>query len=142
MIASTPLMIIAPDTSLTFKGRLPHRPPSHPGMTDRHADRSSGASPRVMSRSVTSFTLTQPIRRPVLVALCVDACRAVASSNLPVDIFDARPAVRATRAAVVERSRSMPEHPRARTHGYVFEHILVMEAFLGRHLMEDENVHH
>ena len=32
--------------------------------------------------------------------------------------------------------------PRARTHGYVFEHILVMEAFLDRHLMPDENVHH
>ena len=36
----------------------------------------------------------------------------------------------------------LPEHPRARTHGYVFEHILVMEAFLDRHLMPDENVHH
>ena len=36
----------------------------------------------------------------------------------------------------------LPEHPRARTHGYVFEHILAMEAFLDRHLMPDENVHH
>lgn len=36
----------------------------------------------------------------------------------------------------------MPEHPRARTHGYVFEHILVMEEVLGRPLFPDETVHH
>lgn len=36
----------------------------------------------------------------------------------------------------------MPSHPRARTAGYVFEHLLVMEDFLGRHLFVDENVHH
>ncbi len=36
----------------------------------------------------------------------------------------------------------MPEHPRARTAGYVFEHILVIEDFLERHLMPDEQVHH
>lgn len=36
----------------------------------------------------------------------------------------------------------MPEHPRGGSKGYVFEHILVMEAALGRHLMSDENVHH
>lgn len=35
-----------------------------------------------------------------------------------------------------------PEHPRARTSGYVFEHILVMEDVLGRHLFSDESVHH
>jgi hypothetical protein len=37
---------------------------------------------------------------------------------------------------------ALPEHPRARTVGYVFEHILVMEAILGRHLLADETVHH
>jgi hypothetical protein len=36
----------------------------------------------------------------------------------------------------------MPDHPRARTQGYVFEHILVMEARLGRVLFPDESVHH
>ena len=36
----------------------------------------------------------------------------------------------------------MPDHPRAKTHGYVFEHILVMEAKLGRMLFADESVHH
>jgi hypothetical protein len=37
----------------------------------------------------------------------------------------------------------LPEHPRAATAGhYVFEHILVMEEMLGRHLLFDENVHH
>lgn len=35
-----------------------------------------------------------------------------------------------------------PEHPRATWHGYVFEHILVMEERLGRYLDEDETVHH
>lgn len=39
--------------------------------------------------------------------------------------------------------RYAPEHPRStpRTR-YVFEHILVMEEFLGRFLVEEENVHH
>jgi len=36
----------------------------------------------------------------------------------------------------------MPDHPRARTQGYVFEHIPVMEAKLGRMLFADESVHH
>ena len=35
----------------------------------------------------------------------------------------------------------MPDHPRARTQGYVFEHVLVMEAKLGRMLFTDESVH-
>jgi hypothetical protein len=35
-----------------------------------------------------------------------------------------------------------PEHPRARTSKYVFEHILVAEALLGRHLEHGESVHH
>ena len=36
----------------------------------------------------------------------------------------------------------MPTHPRARTVGYVFEHILVMESTLGRMLVAGETVHH
>jgi HNH endonuclease len=37
----------------------------------------------------------------------------------------------------------VPEHPRARcNNGYVFEHILVMERLLGRHLDPNESVHH
>ena len=35
-----------------------------------------------------------------------------------------------------------PDHPRARTAGYVFEHILVMESVLGRPLLVSESVHH
>jgi hypothetical protein len=35
-----------------------------------------------------------------------------------------------------------PHHPRARTLPYVFEHILVMEATLGRYLLAGERVHH
>jgi hypothetical protein len=36
----------------------------------------------------------------------------------------------------------LPSHPRARTHGYVFEHILVMEEILGRRILPDETIHH
>lgn len=36
----------------------------------------------------------------------------------------------------------VPGHPRANRFGYVFEHILVMEALLGRHLVPGETVHH
>lgn len=36
-----------------------------------------------------------------------------------------------------------PSHPRAKSNsGYVLEHILVMEEFLGRYLAEGEQVHH
>jgi hypothetical protein len=35
-----------------------------------------------------------------------------------------------------------PGHPRGGGKGYVFEHILVMEMILGRHLALDETVHH
>ena len=35
-----------------------------------------------------------------------------------------------------------PEHPRAHPNGYVYEHILVAEATLGRHLSKGEVVHH
>jgi HNH endonuclease len=35
-----------------------------------------------------------------------------------------------------------PEHPRAKSSSYVFEHILVMEELLGRHLTPNESVHH
>ena len=34
------------------------------------------------------------------------------------------------------------EHPRAGSNGYVFEHVLVMEDLLGRHLVPGETVHH
>lgn len=34
------------------------------------------------------------------------------------------------------------EHPRAGRNGYVFEHVLVMEDLLGRHLVAGETVHH
>ena len=34
------------------------------------------------------------------------------------------------------------DHPRADDHGYVLEHILVMEEILGRYLLYGENVHH
>jgi len=36
----------------------------------------------------------------------------------------------------------VPEHPRATTGNYVFEHVLVMEELLGRYLLPGENVHH
>lgn len=36
----------------------------------------------------------------------------------------------------------MPEHPRAKSNGYVREHIVVMEAILGRSLNAEEVVHH
>src|SRR5436190_10965960 len=39
--------------------------------------------------------------------------------------------------------RRVPGHPRARPNSpYVFEHILVMEELLGRHLLPGESVHH
>lgn len=34
------------------------------------------------------------------------------------------------------------DHPRAGSNGYVFEHVLVMEDALGRHLVRGETVHH
>ena len=38
--------------------------------------------------------------------------------------------------------RFAPDHPRAGRNDYVFEHILVMEETIGRHLEADETVHH
>lgn len=35
-----------------------------------------------------------------------------------------------------------PDHPKSTKDGYIMEHILVMECLLGRHLNEDEVVHH
>ncbi len=35
-----------------------------------------------------------------------------------------------------------PDHPNANSKGYVFEHRLVMEAYIGRHLEPQEVVHH
>lgn len=36
----------------------------------------------------------------------------------------------------------IPEHPRASKDGYVLEHVLMMEMKIGRHLQENEVVHH
>ena len=37
----------------------------------------------------------------------------------------------------------VPDHPRAKSNrGYVFEHILIMEDLLGRHLKATEKIHH
>jgi hypothetical protein len=36
----------------------------------------------------------------------------------------------------------LPEHPRARRSPSVFEHIVIMEGELGRHLYANETVHH
>lgn len=35
-----------------------------------------------------------------------------------------------------------PEHPRADSGGWVFEHRIIVEKQLGRHLRREENVHH
>ena len=35
-----------------------------------------------------------------------------------------------------------PDHPKANTGGYVYEHRLIMEGILGRHLTDKEHVHH
>ena len=37
---------------------------------------------------------------------------------------------------------SVPDHPRAKSGSYVFEHILVAEDLLGRYLYAAETVHH
>lgn len=35
-----------------------------------------------------------------------------------------------------------PDHPKSSKEGYIMEHILVMEALIGRHLNDNECVHH
>jgi len=35
-----------------------------------------------------------------------------------------------------------PNHPRAHINGYVYEHILIIEASIGRHIKRDEQIHH
>lgn len=35
-----------------------------------------------------------------------------------------------------------PDHPKAYKDGYIYEHILIAEKMLGRHLEENEDVHH
>lgn len=35
-----------------------------------------------------------------------------------------------------------PMHPEANTWGYVYEHRLIMESIIGRHLKKDEHIHH
>lgn len=34
------------------------------------------------------------------------------------------------------------DHPRSTSNGYIMEHILVMEALIGRHLLDNECIHH
>lgn len=36
----------------------------------------------------------------------------------------------------------LPDHPKSNKDGYIMEHILVMECLIGRHLKDDEVVHH
>lgn len=35
-----------------------------------------------------------------------------------------------------------PDHPKSSKEGYIMEHVLVMEALIGRHLTDEECVHH
>jgi len=35
-----------------------------------------------------------------------------------------------------------PMHPKANTWGYVYEHRLIMESIIGRHLKDNEHIHH
>jgi len=35
-----------------------------------------------------------------------------------------------------------PDHPKSNSDGYIMEHDLIMECFIGRHLKENEIVHH
>ena len=35
-----------------------------------------------------------------------------------------------------------PDHPKSNKDGYIMEHVLVMECIIGRHISEDEVVHH
>ncbi len=39
-------------------------------------------------------------------------------------------------------SLRIPDHPRAKSNGYVLEHLVVMEQKLGRPVLRSENVHH
>lgn len=48
--------------------------------------------------------------------------------------------VRISSSGYIERR--LPNHHRARSNGYVFEHILVAEEKIGRHLEHNEQVHH
>src|SRR5437667_3712567 len=85
---------------------------------------------------------TKGIGRAMVEGLALAGAAVVVSSRKQ-DLCDqvAKEVETATGADVLV-SRATPEHPRAKTSSYVFEHILVAEELLGRYLEPGESVHH